>query len=148
MLKNAYSPLQRQLLLLLCLPLIPAIGMGLFHKKAPPWSKDTLGEGEVDSATVANWANEPLWVDARSEAAFESAHIPGAVLLNEDSWESLLPHFLEILPLEPTHIVVYCSSRQCNASKAIAERLRNELGLESVYILKGGWEAWKDYQDY
>lgn len=131
-----------QLRLLLTLPLIPAAFIGVFHPKAPPWLPHTLAEGEVDKATVIHWPNPPLWVDARSEEEFQAGHISHAVLLNEDNWDQLILRFLEKLPPSNVNIVVYCSSRQCNASKAVAERLRQELGLESVYVLKGGWEAW------
>jgi rhodanese-related sulfurtransferase len=38
--------------------------------------------------------------------------------------------------------VVYCSSQSCAASHEVARRLREEAGLDNVYVLHGGWEAW------
>ena len=42
-----------------------------------------------------------------------------------------------------TAIVVYCSSKKCHSSEEVARRLREEVGLKTVYVLRGGWEAWK-----
>jgi len=40
-------------------------------------------------------------------------------------------------------VVVYCSSLSCQASQEVAEKLREEVGLQSVFVLQGGWEAWR-----
>jgi rhodanese-related sulfurtransferase len=85
---------------------------------------------------------EVLWVDARSRRAYEAEHIPKAILLNAAEWENLVPSFLDAW--EPdVPIVVYCDSASCDASTRIAERLRNEMGIENVFVLKDGWETWK-----
>jgi rhodanese-related sulfurtransferase len=85
---------------------------------------------------------EVLWVDARSREAYEAEHIPESVLLNVFEWEDLAAPFLDAWnPDVP--IVVYCDSGSCDASTRIAERLRREMGIGNVFVLKGGWEAWK-----
>ena len=82
-----------------------------------------------------------LWIDARSTEAFYKAHIPDAILLNEDEWETLLPGFLaKYSPGQP--LIVYCDSQLCDASKQVAKRLRTEIGLDNVHTLEGGWQAW------
>ncbi len=135
------SKFLRKLILILGFPIIPALLAAFINKNAPVWSPDRLLEGETNIEIIASWQTEPLWVDARSGADFASDHIPRAALLNEDDWDSLLPAFLEAWK-PGLKTVVYCSSFQCNASSAVAARLREELGLEEVYVLKGGWEAW------
>ncbi len=108
----------------------------------PAWSQATLKEGEIRLADAL--AKEPpvLWVDARPAAEFDRGHIPGAVPLNEDEWETLLPGFLGVW--EPGYrTVVYCGSAECQASAAVAGRLRDEVGLGEVFVLKGGWEVWQ-----
>ncbi len=40
-------------------------------------------------------------------------------------------------------IVVYCNSSNDEHSSTIANKLQN-LGMEKVYFLKGGWEGWND----
>jgi len=83
---------------------------------------------------------EVVWVDARSEEAYKDGHIPGAVLLNHDGWDTMLGNLFEAWKPDRT-IVVYCSEG-CQASREVANRIRN-LGLEPVYVLKGGYDSWK-----
>jgi rhodanese-related sulfurtransferase len=82
-----------------------------------------------------------LWIDARSEADYGRGHIPGAVLLNEDSWEKLLPAVLSAWQPDDL-VIVYCDSGRCDASHKVAQRLTREAGIDGVKVLKGGWQAW------
>lgn len=100
--------------------------------------------GELVSLdTVRGWKREVVWVDARAAAEFESGHLPGALLLNEDNWDALLPGFLaQWLPGRP--VIVYCSA-SCESSRRIALRLR-VAGVEDVHVLEGGWDAARSYR--
>ncbi|MDQ3624233.1 MAG: rhodanese-like domain-containing protein [Verrucomicrobiota bacterium] len=131
----------RQLGLLLAVALLPALVSGAIQLK---WNKEEpLREGEVRLATAQLWGAAVLWVDARPRARFEREHIPGAVLLNEDEWEQLVPGFLDAWNPEQT-IVVYCDGGECDASHAVGRRLKEELKLDnSIWVLKGGWDAWR-----
>lgn len=86
-----------------------------------------------------------LWVDARSISEFNKESIEGAICLNEDNWNEQLPVLLDRW-LPSVSIVVYCSSEQCNSSKAVVTRIINELGIERAYVLTGGWEYYKQWQ--
>lgn len=131
----------RQLAALLALALLPALVSGAIQLK---WSKpEPLGVGEIRAATVKMWGEQVLWVDARSRARFDAGHIAGAVLLNEDEWEKLVARFLD--EWDPAKaIVVYCDGGGCESSHAVAGRLRTELKLENVWVLKGGWPTWEE----
>ena len=139
------ASLLRQLLrdcgLILLLAAIPALLAGWLHPKRPAWSWSKPGVAEVDLSEVAHWTPPILWVDARTNAAFQLKHVPGAVLLNEGEWEQQLPGFLEVW--QPSaHIVVYCDSAACDASQAVALRLQRELTITDIHVLKGGWATW------
>ena len=99
------------------------------------------GEGEISLDTALKCQPQPLWIDARSEAEYRSGHIPGALLLNAESWEPLVPKVLEAWEPERTAIV-YCASPGAQASREVAERLR-DFKLGPVFVLQGGWKAWK-----
>lgn len=86
------------------------------------------------------WGTRALWVDARSDKEFAQEHFPNALSLNEDRWNEQLPNVLAVWSPEKL-IVVYCSSQGCGASRAIAQRLRDEAQLKNVFVLDGGWEA-------
>lgn len=82
-----------------------------------------------------------IWIDARPDDDFANDHVPGAISLNEDRWNELLPQFLAVWTPEKK-IIVYCSSLSCNSSREVAHRLRKEAQLSDVFVLEGGWEAW------
>jgi rhodanese-related sulfurtransferase len=128
-----------QAVALILLALVPAALSALFHPKRPAFS-DPLREGEIAVADVVRDPGGFLWVDARPEAEFAMGHVPGALRLMEEEWDDLVPALLQAWPAgKPA--VVYCSSRQCQNSTAVARRLR-EFNLAPVHVLKGGWEAW------
>jgi len=107
-----------------------------WRPNALPWD---VAELEIELA-AAGTLEDAIWVDARVDEDFESAHLEGALLVNEESWEGGFVQVLDVwFPDRP--IVVYCSSQSCLRSHHVAKRLREELGVENVYSLKGGWEA-------
>jgi len=87
------------------------------------------------------WGDTAIWVDARPDDEFANEHVPGAISLNEDRWNELLPQFFAVWA-PGKKIVVYCSSLSCNASREVVRRLRKEAQLSDVFVLEGGWEAW------
>lgn len=132
--------LWRELAWVLALALAPALISGAVQVRWREWQP--LARDEVTRAVVESWQRPVLWVDARSRAKFEKAHAPEAVLLNEDEWNALVPAFLDAW--EPDRpVVVYCDGGACEASHAVAKRLREELQLTEVWVLKGGWDAWR-----
>jgi rhodanese-related sulfurtransferase len=129
----------RQACLLLLAACLPAIVAGFWAH--PRWSEDEIAEGEISLADALAKQSEVMWVDARPVTDFAKESIPGALPLNEDEWQELLPPLLEAWHPGQT-LVVYCSSKGCHASHEVAKRLR-EFNVGPVYALHGGWEAWK-----
>jgi rhodanese-related sulfurtransferase len=128
--------LVRELGLLAGLALLPALVTGavqLQWHRAPP-----LHEGEVNVAQAKAWG--ALWVDARTRAKFERRHVPDALLLNVEEWDGLVAKFLDAWePDKP--IVVYGDGSGDNAINT-AQRLKEDLKLDRVWLLQGGWDAW------
>jgi len=124
----------RRLGLLLLLPLIPAVaGM--------------MWQGKPDTAREMTWEEAQAlpkvqWVDARSRKEYEQGHKEGAVLLNAEEWDALLPGFLDSWEPGGT-IVVYCASPSCGNSHEVARRLAEAMPEETILVVKGGWEAEK-----
>ncbi len=124
---------------LVLLAAVPATLAAFFHPRRPAFS-ETVRDGEIAAETAARAPGRYLWVDARPAGEFAASHAPGALRLTEDEWDALLPAVLQAWPSEMPAIV-YCGSRQCGDSAAVARRLR-EFHLGPVLVLKGGWEAW------
>lgn len=134
--------LVRQLLLLLGLAFLPAIGQAVYYRNSTSWAQPPVDSAPVSLAQAESWGGTVLWLDARPDEQFARRHIPGALQLNEDRWDDLLRAML--LQWSPDRkLVVYCSRETCHASHEVAERLRKEAGLTNVYVLQGGWEEWE-----
>ena len=135
------SSLVRQALILVALAFLPGIGQAIYFRDKVSWQSPVPASEMVTVAQARAWGRNAIWVDARPDVEFEREHVTGAVLLNEDRWNELLPQFLAAWSPEK-RVVVYCSSQSCNASREVARRLRDEAQLKNVFVLKGGWEEW------
>ena len=135
--------LLRQSAALLVLALLPAAVQAFYLREKIPWQARVAESDQVSVEVARGWGANALWVDARPAEEFERDHIPGAIPLNEDRWNELLPPFLEKQWSPEKKIVVYCSAASCNLAEDVARRLREEAKLPNeIRILKGGWEAW------
>ena len=132
----------KQALLLAALALLPAIAQGLYLRDRISWTQRNTGD-EVTAAEARKWGNSVMWIDARPAEEFAAGHIEGAIQLNTDEWDKLLPDALNHWAPE-RKLVVYCSKQSCGASHEVARRLRDEAGLNNVFVLRGGWEAWQE----
>ena len=114
----------------------------IFHPRRAQWITPPPAGNEVTLAQMDDWDEPVIWVDARSEKEYASEHIPSAISLNPDQFDSNLVHLLEAWT-PGTRVVVYCDTLQCDASHEIADRLSAEVGLPGVYVLFEGWAAWQ-----
>ena len=124
--------------LLLLLAAIPATVTGFWQLKSK--KESVLEPGEVHATEAKNWATDKVWVDARSRSKFERRKVPGAVLLNSEEWDELVPKFLDAWGPEKA-IIVY-GDREGDAAASIAHRLREELKIGNVWVLHGGFDEW------
>ena len=118
-----------------------------FHPRAPALHlvEDTsVLEDEVTISTASDWESQGgvLWIDARVRTEYEKEHIPGALLISEQELDALIFENLDALQANTKPIVVYCDGQKCDASRKVAEKLR-DIGLADVKVLKGGWQAWQ-----
>jgi len=133
--------LLRQGVLILGLAFLPAGGQALYLRDKVPWRSPVPASEMVTIANAIGWGGSAIWIDARPEEEFAKGHVQGAILLNEDRWNELLPQMLAMWSPEK-RVVVYCSSESCGSSREVARRLRKEAQLKEVFVLEGGWEAW------
>jgi len=137
------SSLVRQALILVALAFLPAIGQAIYFRDKVSWRLPVPASEMVTVVQARAWGENAIWIDARPDEEFARDHVPGALSLNEDRWNELLPQFLAVWSPEKK-IVVYCSSQSCNASREVAHRLRNQAQppMQNVFVLEGGWEEW------
>lgn len=153
----------KQVALLLMIACVPALLAGLFHPKRPravvkppphangggfmlPPVTFAIAERSLEEIASEQGKQKILWVDARERADYDKAHIPGALLLNEGEWSTLLTPLLRVWTRDRT-VVVYNSTQAGNsAGRDVATRLQDQKSSEQIYVLKGGWEAWTNNQ--
>ena len=135
------SSLVWEVLILAALALAPGVGEAIYFRDKISWRSAIAPSEMATLDQTRTWGGNVVWVDARPDDEFAHDHVPGALSLNEDRWNELLPQFLAVWS-PGKKIVVYCSSLSCNASREVARRLRNEAQLPDVFVLEGGWEAW------
>ena len=135
------SSLVGQAVILAALALLPAAGEAIYFRDKISWRSAIAPSEMVTVEQARELGGTAIWIDARPEDDFANDHVPGAISLNEDRWNELLPQFLAVWTPEKK-IIVYCSSLSCNASREVAHRLRKEAQLSDVFVLEGGWEAW------
>lgn len=137
------SSLVRQALILVALAFLPGIGQAIYFRDKVSWQLPVPASEMVTVVQARAWGENAIWIDARPDEEFARDHVPGALSLNEDRWNELLPQLLAVWSPEKK-IVVYCSSQSCNASREVAHRLRNQAQppMQNVFVLEGGWEEW------
>jgi len=127
--------------LLLCgVAVLPTVGTALLHPKRPIAVEEQPESGDVFLEDVLAWGAPVRWIDAREEEAFEQGHLKDAYHLSPANWNTQSGEFFLSLN-GGERIVIYCADSSCGSSRQIANRLRNELGIQDVYVLQGGWSA-------
>jgi rhodanese-related sulfurtransferase len=122
-------------------PLLIALITTVLHPNKATFSEPEMGQWEISLSGIDQMVEPILWVDAREEDAFEMATIPNALNLSPGSFESNLPIFFENWNPGMT-VLVFCDQQFCDSSHLVADRLREEIGVTEVFVLKGGWKAW------
>ena len=126
--------------------LLPALALALLtawlHPRSAFVAAGVADVPHVDAATARSWKGPVIWIDARPATAFAAGHIPGAVNLTEATWEEQLGGVIALWQPE-ARLIVYCDGAGCQASTAVARRLRRDLSPGSIHVLTGGWPAWR-----
>jgi rhodanese-related sulfurtransferase len=99
---------------------------------------DELVEAPAAKARLEKGA---LFLDARPEAFYRMAHIPGALSLPEEEFEAAFSR-LEPRLRSSLDVVVYCAGFGCEASHVVARKLK-ERQIPAV-VLNEGWPAWEE----
>lgn len=131
----------RALAALILVPVAPTLLSAWLHPHRPQWVRTD----EV-SLTEAAAFKDVLWVDARAAAEFSKEHLAGSHNLTPTAWDGQLEAVLAAWS-PGMSVVVYCDGMGCRASHEVAKRLTNELGLENVHVLAGGWPALRTWKE-
>ncbi len=125
-------------LVILFLPLF----LALFTHNQIPFSVEIKDKKEPYVKKISEIPAKVIWLDARTIDKFQTQHIPSAIHFELTNWEFSLEKLFAVY--EPNFdIVVYCDA-SCTSSKEVAKRLRQELKVENIFYLEGGFTAWQN----
>ena len=105
------SSLIRQAAILAALAIVPAFGQAIYFRKNISWRSPTPRSEMVTVDLARAWGKSAIWVDARPDEEFERDHVPGAISLNEDRWNTLLPKFLAAWSPDKKHLVINVATK-------------------------------------
>lgn len=83
-----------------------------------------------------------IFLDARSEDAFNEGHITGATSFPVFMFEEKIESFYQTTP-PSTPVITYCSGRECQDSHELAQLLM-DIGYSEVHVFIDGYPAWLD----
>jgi rhodanese-related sulfurtransferase len=124
-------------------PVQPTL-VGQAPKPAPvPVPVPAHEQGMIDLARFKSMlASPPLQVlDAREPGEYNKGHITGALSLPMSAFLSGgTPELVNALSRD-LPIVVYCGGGDCDASRYVAQRLR-EMGFATTFVYEDGYTGW------
>jgi rhodanese-related sulfurtransferase len=85
-----------------------------------------------------------VFVDARYAADYSNGHLPGAINLPVTASAGMVRACMAGVRMD-VPVVVYCQSRGCPFSKAVAGELLQE-GYSAVQLMDGGWQEWSAWK--
>ena len=137
--------LPKQLVIILGIAAVATLASAIFHPKRPTWIRVESPEVlrwqiDVEKAKNLMTSELVLLVDARTRAKYEQDHLPSAILLNRQEWGDLMfQHMNRLQDAMSEVVIVYCDGTDCRKSQEVAQQLRELIGLDPVYVLKGDW---------
>lgn len=143
-----------QMLVLMLVSILCGAFANTFGPKRIPWQQAWSGQvgsqaealgirtATVDDAKRILDEGIHFIFDARPPVDFETGHIPGAMLLYSEEFDTYFPDYAMMLtPEQP--VMVYCSGYACDESLLVSEMLF-EQGFTNLVLFAGGMAEWNE----
>jgi rhodanese-related sulfurtransferase len=138
---NSLKPLQKTLLAsLLMLSCVSHAVSPLHAFTAVAVANEESGEINLVAAKALFDSHSVCFVDARSEFAFYTSHIKGALSLSDSRFDEQYPDFKKKTFMD-TPLVIYCVGPNCPKAKHVADKLKKN-GYRNIRIYPGGMTEW------
>lgn len=85
--------------------------------------------------------NEVVIIDARPERKYETGHIPGAINIPDNKFDTFYPQLEKLKVLKDTELIVYCGGFNCIKSYNNAKYLRDK-GYNNIKVYLAGDPDW------
>jgi len=136
------ATLWRSLFSILMAATLLAAAAAVLDPRARALFSDRVAFDEMTLAGARAHHGPLLWIDARHGPAYAAEHIPEAQPLDIDNWDAQIVEV--IARWRPgMRVIVYCDDSACGSSRQVAAKLRRDYQFDDVWLLHGGWSAWK-----
>jgi rhodanese-related sulfurtransferase len=127
--------------LILSLLMIIGLTFGLIGQNSQVNDETSVGSDGANRITLAGAKKhfddgDAVFIDTRSESAYQQEHIKGSINVTMQNLEEKLKD----LP-KNKRIIAYCSWREEHTSAGLVLKLK-EKGITNAYALIGGTQAW------
>jgi rhodanese-related sulfurtransferase len=113
---------------------------GKFQRVGAGQTAEALEEVRLQDIREIVASKSMVPVDGRSEADYESGHLPGAYSLSVANFDKRFSQFSAAHPKEGAY-VIYCGSGQCGLSRQLASLLQNK-GYHKLKLYSAGYSDW------
>ena len=96
----------------------------------------------AEEAHAAFTNGSALFLDARDPQEYAESHIPGALNLPPQDFETVFPDLYDQVESAPS-LIVYCQGVECGDAVEVAERLV-EIVSQPISVLEPGWRSWRE----
>ncbi len=111
----------------------------------PPFAGPHVQDGPItismDDAQGLFFSGKAVFLDARSEKAYNLGHIARARNLPVDSIDDYFDRVMAGIPPDAM-IITYCDGNPCDLARELALNLM-DMGYVNVRVLAGGWSQWR-----
>lgn len=136
------SPLWRGWISILAVATVLATAALVLDSRARALFSEKLKPDEITLTAARLLQGSLLWIDARHGSDYTADHIPGALPLDLDNWDTQIAEVIG--HWQPgMQVVVYCDDSACGSSRQVVQRLRRDYEFDNVWLLHGGWSAWQ-----
>lgn len=95
----------------------------------------------LEEARALFFTKGAVFVDARPGELFGAGHIPGALNLPWDEFETRFQEVMGAVPVDSI-VITYCDGEACTLSREVAVALEAR-GYSQVRVLVNGWTVWQ-----
>lgn len=118
-----------------------------FFSSGPEQKTTRIGQGGLKMLSASeSWSlyhqGRAVFLDARDEYAYESAHLPGAIHVPPEV-AGVKIHELRELARDRKVLIAYCDDRGCGKAVELATSLQ-AYGIQGVSVFPDGWQGWMD----
>ncbi|MCI0531387.1 MAG: rhodanese-like domain-containing protein [candidate division Zixibacteria bacterium] len=157
-----FDKILKQALWIVLFACVVALGYNLFSPKGIPlignWEPKVLESGVTvppsytpeEDAPVISLAQayaefntgQAIFLDSRKTEEYQAGHIPGALQLYLEEFDTQYELVKDRLPKD-SQIIAYCGGDECELSLFVARNLKAE-GYTNLKVFFGGWKEWQE----